>query len=90
MQDIHRFDVDAASIKLEVKDHGQPLLWTQSATSRSPSSKTKVPQVNPITRPARDPEKQGAHAKPSGDLVSRDQTRNKSPDSSRVPTRDKS
>jgi hypothetical protein len=66
------------------------LSWTQSATSSITSSKSKVPQVNPVIRPARDPEKQGAHAKPSGDLVSHDQTRNKSPDSSHVLTRDKS
>jgi hypothetical protein len=66
------------------------LLWTQSTTSRSPSSKLKVPQVNPVIRPACDPKKQGARAKPSGDLASRDQTRNKSPNQSRVPTRDQS
>jgi len=66
------------------------LSWTQSVTSSITSSKSKVPQVNPMIRPARDPEKQGARAKPSGDLVSCDQTRNRSPDSSRVLTRDKS
>jgi hypothetical protein len=66
------------------------LLWTQSITSSSPSSKSKVPQVNPVIRPSHDPEKQGTCAKPSGDLVSRDQTRNKSPDTSCVLTRDKS
>jgi hypothetical protein len=66
------------------------LSWTQSTTSSITSSKSKVPQVNPVIRPARDPEKQGAHAKPSGDLTSRDQTRNKSADPSRVPTHDKS
>ena len=66
------------------------VLWTQSATSSTTSSKSKVPQVDPVIRPARDPEKQGAHAKPSGDLISRDQTRNKSPHPSRVSTRDKS
>jgi hypothetical protein len=66
------------------------LSWTQSTTSRSLSSKSKVPQVNPVIRPAHDPEKQGARAKPSGDPVSCDQTRNKSPDPSRVPTCDKS
>jgi hypothetical protein len=59
---------------------------TQSATSSITSSKSKVTQVNPVTRSARDPEKQGAHAKPSGDLVSRDQI----PDISRVLSRDKS
>jgi len=64
--------------------------WTQSATSSITSSKSKVPQVNPVIRPAHDPEKQGAHVKPSGDLTSHDQIRNKSPDPSRVPTRDKS
>jgi hypothetical protein len=68
----------------------QCLSWTQSATSSITSSKSKVPQANPMTRPARDPEKQGAHAKPSGDLVSRDQTSNRSPDSSRVLSCDKS
>jgi hypothetical protein len=66
------------------------LSWMQSATSSITSSKLKVPQVNPVIRPARDPEKQGARAKPSGDLVSHDQTRNKSPDPSRVLTRDTS
>jgi hypothetical protein len=66
------------------------LSWTQSTTSSITSSKSKVPQVNPVIRPARDPEKQGAHAKPSGDLVSRDQTSNRSPDSSHVLSRDKS
>jgi hypothetical protein len=64
--------------------------WTQSATSSITSSKSKVPQVNPMIRPACDPEKQGARAKPSGDPVSRDQTRNKSPDLSYVLTHDKS
>jgi hypothetical protein len=66
------------------------LLWTQSATSSVTSSKSKVPQVNPVTRPARDPEKQGARANSSGDLITRDQTRNKSPDTSRALTCDKS
>jgi len=66
------------------------VLWMQSATSSVTSSKLKVPQVNPVIRPARDPEKQGAHANSSGDLITHDQTRNKSPDTSRVPTCDKS
>jgi len=66
------------------------VLWTQSVTSSSPSSELKVPQVNPMIRPACDPEKQGTCAKPSGDLVSRDQTRNKSPDTSHALTHDKS
>ena len=43
-----------------------------------------------MTRPAHDPEKQGARAKPSGDLRPRDQVRGKSPDTSRVITRDQS
>jgi len=72
----------------DLRDRG--VSWTQSATSSVTSFKSKVPQVNPMIRPARDPEKQGARAKPSGDLGSRDQTRNKSPDLSRVATRDKS
>ena len=63
---------------------------TQSATSSITSSKSKVPQVNPMTRLAHDPEKQGTHAKPSDDLVSCDQTRNRSPDLSRALTHDKS
>jgi hypothetical protein len=63
---------------------------TQSATSSITSSKSKVPQVNPVIRPARDPEKQGARAKPSGDLVSCDQISNKLPDISRVLSRDQS
>ena len=68
-----------------------PLLSrTQFVTSSITSSKSKVPQVNPMIRPARDPEKQGARAKPSGDLVSRDQISNKIPDISRVLSRDKS
>jgi hypothetical protein len=62
----------------------------QSTTSSITSFKSKVPQVNPAIRPARDPEKQGARAKPSGDLVSRDQTSNRSPDPSHVLSRDKS
>jgi hypothetical protein len=66
------------------------LLWTQSTTSNSQSSKSKVPQVNPVIRPSRDPKKQETRVKPSGDLVSRDQTRNKSPDTSCVLTHDKS
>jgi hypothetical protein len=66
------------------------LSWTASAISSITSFKSKVPQVNPMIRPARDPEKQGAHAKPSGNLVSRDQISNRSPDSSHVLSRDKS
>jgi len=66
------------------------LSWTQSATSSITSSKSKVPQVNPMIRPAHDPEKQEARANSSGDLITRDQTRNKSPDTSCVPTHDKS
>jgi hypothetical protein len=66
------------------------LSWTASTTSSITSSKLKVPQVNPMIRPARDPEKQGAHAKPSGDLVSHDQISNRLPDISHVLSRDKS
>jgi hypothetical protein len=66
------------------------LSWTQSATSNSQSSKSKVPQVNPTIRPPCDPEKQETRAKPSHDSVSHDQTRNKSPNISHVPTCDKS
>jgi len=62
---------------------------TQSATSSITSSKLKVPQVNPVIRPACNPEKQGARAKPSGDLVSRDQISNKLLDISCVLSRDK-
>jgi hypothetical protein len=54
--------------------------WTQSTTSSSRSSKSKVPQVNLVTRPARDPEKLRAHAQTSGDPIPCDQTRSKSPD----------
>jgi hypothetical protein len=68
--------------------------WTQSTTSSLQSSKSKIPQVNPVTRPARDPEKQGARAQTSGDQGARDPTRSQSPDiprdPSRVLTRDKS
>jgi hypothetical protein len=66
------------------------LLWMQSVTSSVTSSKSKVLQVNPVIGPARDPEKQGTRANTSGDLVSHDQTRNKSPDPSRALTCDKS
>ena len=69
---------------------GPPLSWTQSATLSITSPKSKVLQANPMTRLARDPEKQGARAKPSCDLTSRDQTKNKSPDLSRVITHDTS
>jgi len=63
---------------------------TQSTTSNITSSKSKVPQVNPAIRPACDPEKQGARAQQSGDLVSHDQTSNRLLDPSRVLSRDKS
>jgi hypothetical protein len=63
---------------------------TQSTTSSITSSKSKVPQVNPVIRPARDPEKQETRAKPSGDLVSCDRISNRSPDPSRVLSCDKS
>jgi hypothetical protein len=69
-------------LKVKVCTAESELSWTQSMTSSITSSKSKVPQVNPVIRPAHDPEKQGTHAKPSGDLVPRDQTRNRSPDSS--------
>jgi len=65
------------------------LSWMQSTTSSITSSKSKVPQVNPIIRPAHDPEKQETRAKPSGDLVSRDRISNRSPDPSRVLSRDR-
>jgi hypothetical protein len=45
------------------------VLWTQSVTLSSQSSKSKVPQVNPAIRPPCDPEKQGTRTKPSCDLV---------------------
>jgi hypothetical protein len=64
------------------------LSWTESTTLSSQSSKSKFPQVSPVIRPARDPEKQGARAKPTGDLKPHDQVRGKSPDISRVMTRD--
>jgi hypothetical protein len=58
------------------------------------SSKSKVPQVNQVIKPAHDPEKQGAHAQVSGDPSPHDQTKSKSPDTSydlsRVLTHDKS
>ena len=66
------------------------LSWTKSATSSSPNSKSKVPQVSPLIRPACDPEKQGAHAKPSGDRAPHDQTRSKLPDKAHDQTHDKS
>jgi hypothetical protein len=64
--------------------------WTASMTLSPQSSKSKVPQVNSVIGPPRDSEKQGTCVKQSGDRVSRDQTRNKSPDISRVLTCDKS
>jgi hypothetical protein len=70
------------------------LSWTQSTTSSFQSSKSKVPQVNQVIRPARDPEKLETRAQVSGDQIPCDQTRSKSPDTprdlSRVITRDKS
>ena len=66
------------------------LLWAESATSSFRGSKSKVPQVSPVIRPTRDPEKQGTHAKLSGDWIPCDQSTSKSPDISRVLTRDKS
>jgi hypothetical protein len=66
------------------------LSWTESTTSNFRSSKSKVPQVNSVIRPVRDPEKQETHAKLSSDLVPRDQNRSKSPDISHAPTHDKS
>jgi hypothetical protein len=83
-----RLNTPALQVQQEPKEG--ILSWMQSVTSCSPNSKMKVPQVNPVIRPAWDPKKQGARANLSGDLVSCNQTRNKSPDSSRVPTRDKS
>jgi hypothetical protein len=68
----------------------QVLSWTESVTSSFQSSKLKVPQVNPVIRPTRDPEKQGTCDKLSGDLIPRDQNRSKSPDISRALTRYKS
>jgi len=66
------------------------LSWTESATLNFQSSKSKVPQVSPVIRPACDPEKQGTRAKLSGDLIPCDQSTSKSPDISRVLTCDKS
>jgi hypothetical protein len=70
------------------------LLWTQSMTSSFQSTKSKVPQVNHMARPAHDPEKQGTRAQASDDPIPRDQARSKSPDTphdlSRVLTCDKS
>ena len=66
------------------------LSWTQSTTSSSQSSKSKVPQVNPMIRPSCDPEKQETCAKPSGDLIPHDQIRSKSPDISYALAHDKS
>jgi len=66
------------------------MLWTESVTLSFQSSKLKVPQVNPVIRPTHDPEKQETCDKLSGDLIPHDQSRSKSPDISRVLTRDKS
>jgi hypothetical protein len=66
------------------------LLWTESMTSSFRNAKSKVPQASPVIRPTHDPEKQGTHAKLSGDPIPRDQSRSKSPDMSHVLTRDKS
>jgi hypothetical protein len=43
-----------------------------------------------MIRPAHDPEKQEARAKPSGDLKPCDQVRSKSPDTSHLTARDQS
>jgi hypothetical protein len=64
--------------------------WTQSTTSSSQSSKMKVPQVNLVIRPPHDSEKQETCAKPSCNWVSRDLTRNKSPNISCILTHNKS
>jgi hypothetical protein len=82
--------LNTLALQVQQKPKEGILSWTQSVTSSVTSSKLKVLQVNPMIRPAHDPEKQGAHANSSGDLITRDQTRNKSPDTSHVPTRDKS
>jgi len=66
------------------------LSWTESTTSNFQSSKSKVPQVSPVIRPARDPEKQGTRAKLSGDLILCDQSTSKSPDILCVLIHDKS
>ena len=59
-------------------------------TLSSQSPKLKAPQRSPTIRPPCDSEKQGTRANQSDDLVSCDQTRNKSPDISRAPICDKS
>ena len=82
--------LNTLALQVQQKPKEGILLWIQSMTLSSQSSKSKFPQVNPVIRPARDPEKQGAHAKSTGDLAPCDQTRNKSPDSSRVLICDKS
>jgi len=82
--------ISTLALQVQQRPKEGMLSWTQSVTSNITSSKSKVPQVNPVIRPACDSKKQGARAKPSGDLVSCDQTRNKSPDPSRALTHDKS
>ena len=82
--------LNTLALQVQQKPKEGILSWTQSTTSSVTSSKSKVPQINPMTRPARDSEKQEARANSSGDLITRDQTRNKSPDTSRALTRDKS
>jgi len=78
------------ALQVQQKPKEGILSWTQSATSSFTSSKLKVSQVNPVIRLTRDPEKQGARANSSGDLITRDQIRNKLPDTSCALTRDKS
>jgi len=82
--------LNTLALQVQQKHKEGILSWMQSMTSSSPSSKLKVPQVNHVIRPSCDPEKQGTCAKPLYDQVSRDLTRNKSPDTSHVPTCDKS
>jgi hypothetical protein len=66
------------------------LSWTQSTTLSFQSSKSRIPQVNPMIRPTCDPEKQGTHAQTSGDLITHDHTRSKSSDTLRALAHDKS
>ena len=75
--------------------HPNGLSWTQSATPgksgelQSSKLNVKITQVKQVTRPARDPEKQGARATRTHDQASRDQQWEQAPKASRVIARDK-
>ena len=82
-------------LNLVAQAHRGTVSWTQSATlskhkePQSSKSNARVTQVTRVTRPARDPEKQGARATRTHDQASRDQQWEQAPKASRVIARDK-